>query len=111
ARRAPLPDGAAHRNEYGTVDRVGGLARRDQGEARGVKRPRRGSNRLGGAATEVELYGLDGMGDAWRKPMPSPVPEFDRAPTPRRPSSLRSSRGLVERPDIAPEQPNSHAHV
>ena len=43
--------------------------------------------------------------------MPSPVPEFDRAPTPRRPSSLRSSRGLVERPDIAPEQPNSHAHV
>jgi VIT1/CCC1 family predicted Fe2+/Mn2+ transporter len=50
------------------------------------------------------------MGDAFWGPMPSPIPELDRAQLKRR-ASLRSSRGLVERPDVELEQPESHAHV
>jgi erythrin-vacuolar iron transport family protein len=42
--------------------------------------------------------------------MPSPIPELDRSLLKRR-ASLRSSRGLVERPDVELEQPESHAHV
>jgi VIT1/CCC1 family predicted Fe2+/Mn2+ transporter len=42
--------------------------------------------------------------------MSSPLPEVGRSPSKRR-TSLRSSRGLVERPDVAVEQSASHAHV
>ena len=42
--------------------------------------------------------------------MPSPIPELGRAHLNRR-ASLRSSRGLVERSDIAPARSASHAHV
>jgi VIT1/CCC1 family predicted Fe2+/Mn2+ transporter len=42
--------------------------------------------------------------------MPSPIPDF-RRPNPERRPSLRSSRGVVERPEPLLEHPASHAHV
>jgi VIT1/CCC1 family predicted Fe2+/Mn2+ transporter len=42
--------------------------------------------------------------------MPSPIPDLGR-PRSERQASLRSSRGLVERPDAVQERPVSHAHV
>jgi VIT1/CCC1 family predicted Fe2+/Mn2+ transporter len=51
------------------------------------------------------------MGDASGGPMPSPIPDFRRPGSERR-VSMRSSRGVVERPEPVPEHPAaSHAHV